>query len=198
MKTTILNLLIVLLAISGAIAQSAYKISNQNFVVAGTSNIHDWTMISKEATATAVIDMKDGKIKEIVSLKITIPAESLKSSKSGMDKVAYKAMKTNKYSTIVFTLKNVKRLTVKGNETEITATGKLNLSGVEKDYTMTVKGKVLNNQIIFEGSVPIKMTDHKIDPPTAMLGAVKSGDDTTVTFKVEFAQTTSAVPVSVK
>ena len=187
----------VLIVTSGAVAQSTYRISNQNFVVAGTSNIHDWTMVSNKATATAVMDIKDGKINEIVSLKLTVPAESLKSNKSGMDKVAYKAMKTDTYSTIVYTLKEVKKITVKGNETEIVANGKLSLSGVERDYTMTVKGKVVNNKIIFEGSTPIKMTSHRIDPPTAMLGAVRSGDDTTVSFKVEFSQSTETT-VSVK
>ncbi|MGI8893418.1 MAG: hypothetical protein ACR2GN_08150, partial [Bacteroidia bacterium] len=52
------------------------------------------------------------------------------------------------------------------------------------------KGQIKNGQIIFEGTLPVKMTNHKIDPPTAMLGVVKSGDDTTVSFNVAFAKST--------
>ena len=198
MKKTILNLITVLLVSSAAFAQATYKISNQSFTVAGTSNVHDWTMTSKEATATSVMKIEEGKINEIKSLKLTIPAESLKSDKTSMDKVAYKAMKTDKNATIIYTLTDIKKITTKGNEAEIIATGKLNLSGSEKEYTMTVKGKVVNNQVTFEGSLPVKMTDHKIDPPTALFGAVKSGDATTVTFKVTFNETNSVKPVSGK
>jgi hypothetical protein len=37
-----------------------------------------------------------------------------------------------------------------------------------------------------KGNVPLKMTDFKIKPPTAMLGAMKTGDAVTVKFDVSF------------
>jgi hypothetical protein len=189
MKKTILNLAIILLTTFGVYAQTQYKVSNQKFTVAGTSNVHDWTMVSEQASGIAIIELSDGKITEINSLRVSIPSESLKSGKSGMDKIAYKSLKTDKNANITFTLTEVKKMTMKGNDTEIIADGKLNIAGVERNYTMTVTGIVKNGQIIFEGSSLVKMTNHKIDPPTAMLGAVKSGDDTTVAFRVVFVRT---------
>ena len=198
MKQKIINLAIILLVTCGAYAQTQYKISNQKFTVAGTSNVHDWTMVSQQASGTATIEIEEGKITQITSLKLSIPAESLKSEKSGMDKVAYKALKTDKYSTITFTLTEIKKVTVKGNEAEILAEGVLNLSGVERKYVMNVKGHVKDGMVIFEGTVPVKMTNHKIDPPTALFGTVKSGDDTSVSFRVVFAQVSKSGQHSAK
>ncbi len=53
---------------------------------------------------------------------------------------------------------------------------------------MLVKGRIKNNQIIFEGSAPVKMSDHNIEPPVALFGTVKTDDETSVYFKINFTR----------
>lgn len=62
-----------------------------------------------------------------------MPAESLKSFNTYMDKNAYKALNTDKYSNISFTASSIH---VKPNGVTgylLTAKGKLTISGVTKD-----------------------------------------------------------------
>jgi hypothetical protein len=40
----------------------------------------------------------------------------------------------------------------------------------------------------FEGTQAIKMTDYSVNPPTALFGALKTGNDITITFKTDFSQ----------
>ena len=186
-RYAIIALLVALLPLTG-ISQAIFKQENQTFVLSGTSNLQDWVMISKEATGSAIIDMKDNKIYSISFLQITIPSESLKSNKPGMDKIAYKAMRTNQYPTILFTLQDVVKIVNINDEIEMTVKGKLSLSGVERELFMTVRGRIKNNQIIFEGSAPVRMSDHNIEPPVALFGTVKTADETSVYFKINFTK----------
>jgi polyisoprenoid-binding protein YceI len=188
MKRTIIIALLIALIPASAISQAIYKQENQTFVLSGTSNLQDWVMISKEASGSAVIDMKDDKIYSISQLQISIPAESLKSNKPGMDRIAFKAMRTNNYPTILYTLKEVVRMVSNGNEIEMKVRGQLILSGIERELEMTVKGTVKYNHIIFEGSAPVRMTDHNIEPPVALFGTVKTADETSVYFKINFTK----------
>lgn len=186
-RTIIIALLIALLPASG-ISQAIYKQENQTFVLSGSSNLQGWVMISKEASGTAIIDVKDDKLYSISFLQISIPSESLKSNKPGMDKIAHKAMRVNNYPTILFTLKEVLSITSKGSDIEVWVRGNLNLSGVDRMIDMLVKGRIKNNEIIFEGTAPVKMTDHNIEPPVALFGTLKTADETSVYFKINFTK----------
>ena len=187
MKKLVLIALVALISFAG-FGQAIYKQENQTFVLSGTSNLQDWVMISKEATGTAIIDIKDNKLYSISFLQISIPSESLKSNKPGMDRIAYKAMRTDLFPTILYTFKEVVKIVTRDNQIEMTVRGKLNLSGVEKDLDMNVKGRIHNNQIIFEGNAPVRMTNHNIEPPVALFGTVKTGDETSVYFKINFTK----------
>jgi hypothetical protein len=39
-----------------------------------------------------------------------------------------------------------------------------------------------------KGIVPLKMTDFGVDPPTAMLGALKTGDDIKINYDFQFVK----------
>jgi len=41
-----------------------------------------------------------------------------------------------------------------------------------------------NGDIEFSGTKKLRMTDYKVDPPTAMLGALTTGDEVILQFKV--------------
>ncbi|MCB0855839.1 MAG: YceI family protein, partial [Bacteroidetes bacterium] len=67
--------------------------------------------------------------------------------------------------------------------------GQLTIAGVTKTITLNADCKVSDNgQITCTGSKKIKMSDYGIDPPTAMFGTIKTGDDLTIVFSAGFAQ----------
>lgn len=162
-------------------AQKSYIVdANSTFEVAGTSTVHDWVMKSTEGVGTAVLTIKDSKITGINSLNITLLAESLKSYKTSMDKVAYEALDTETHKNIEYVLKSAEKI----DETTWALTGTYTIAGVSKEYKTQVK--VTNNKgsIVLQGSNQITFGDFEMTPPKAALGVVKAGKDLTVFFSI--------------
>jgi polyisoprenoid-binding protein YceI len=69
---------------------------------------------------------------------------------------------------------------------EYTSKGDLTVSGVKKAIEMPITIERLDDgKLKIKGSVPIKMTDHKIKPPAPALamGLIKTGDDVKVSIE---------------
>ncbi len=169
--------------VSLSFAQTAYVMSDgAELSVSGTSTLHDWEMKSEKASGQAVITLENGALKGIQSLSVKLMAETLESGKSQMDKNAFKALKTDKNPQITYVLKEIKS----GQGNTWTATGDLTIAGVTKTMTMPVTVNQQGNVLEFKGSVSTKLTEFKIDPPTAMLGTIKTGNDVTLSFSAKF------------
>lgn len=149
--------------------------------VSGTSTLHDWEMPSSSATGTMVATEAAGKLTDIKSLSIDMPAESIKSGKKGMDKKAYEALKTDKYKTVQFDLKSAS----KTGDTW-TLTGIFTIAGVAKQVNIKAKESSTSGIYILSGSLTFKLTDYNIEPPKAMMGTIKTGDDVKISFTVKF------------
>lgn len=161
-------------------AQKNYTVNKSTFEVAGTSTVHDWVMKSTEGTGTANLTVKDSKLAEVNSLTITLMAESLKSSKASMDKVAYEALNTETNQTIEYVLRSAEKI----NETTWTLTGIYTIAGVSKEYKTQVKVIADGGTFTLQGSNQITFGDFEMTPPKAALGVVKTGKDLTVIFNI--------------
>lgn len=173
--TLIILFLAALFFTNSAQAQTTFKLSakESNFKVLGTSTLHDWHMEGAEASGQCMVD-SDGRI---ISGTVSLQAESLKSGKGGMDKNAYKALKTDDYETIQFVLN-----AVKGNQ----ILGTLVLAGVEKPVTFNGSVTQETNKVTVSGSTEFLLTDFKIDPPKALMGTVKTGDKVSLEIESTF------------
>src|SRR5690554_933972 len=81
-----------------AVAQVKYQTGPKpELKVSGTSTLHDWEMVSTQATGEAVLVEQDGKLQQIQKLSVKMPAESIKSGKGAMDKNTYAALNTKKH-----------------------------------------------------------------------------------------------------
>jgi polyisoprenoid-binding protein YceI len=186
-RNRILRFTVICLFIStlhtGVLAQKAYKQSADSYItVAGTSTLHAWTMTSKDTQYQATFENgADGTPNLLKALTLTIPAQSLKSEHSGMDKNAYSSLKTDKHKTISFSL-----TTASAEKGIYKCAGNLTIAGVTKlmniDATCQVKPDM---SMRCTGSKAFKMSDFQVEPPTFMFGTVKTGDDITVSFNVE-------------
>lgn len=151
--------------------------------ILGTSNLHDWTTEITELDGTANFETQDDGTFEILSAALTIPVMSIKSDKGKkMDKLTYNALKTEQYSTISFDLTSADVETIGGTKTA-TVTGNLTVSGSTQVVTFNA---ITQDAMTWTGTVPLVMTDFGIDPPKALLGALKTGDDIQVEFNLTF------------
>ena len=159
--------------------------ANSSITVSGTSNLHDWDVISNNFSGKLQInDITTGQLE---NLEVYVTSESLKSGKNAMDKKTYKALKTDDYKTIKFKMVEVKsNKKIDDSTFEIKIIGNMTICGVTKlipiDFIINKKGNVMNAT----GSGAMKMTDFNVEPPTALLGAITTGDDLIIKFNANF------------
>ncbi len=160
-----------------------YKLDNTNskLEVLGTSTIHDWEIVAEEMAGTANYSIENNQIK-ITQLALNIKVEGLKSGKSSMDNNTYEALKSEQFSHIKYVLKESHNTAAN----EIKTMGVLTIAGVSQTIQMTVKTKIIDSKTNFTGEIPLKMTDYNIDPPTAIMGTIKTGDEITIKFNIQF------------
>src|SRR5687768_12213543 len=85
------------------IAQEDYKLLQSNVQIKGTSTLHDWMADVTKSDGTAELVFTNGNLTAIKNLTIHMDARTIKGQKgSTMDKNMYKALKTDRYTTISF------------------------------------------------------------------------------------------------
>jgi polyisoprenoid-binding protein YceI len=155
--------------------------------VEGTSSIHAWACEVKAFTGSFEAGTAPATTLEALSrVQITVPAAGLACKNGTMDKKAREALKATANPQIQYVMKSA-QVQAPGTDgwTTLKANGTLKIAGVEKPVAMTVKGKPLGDgSFRFTGSTPLKMSDFGIDPPTAMLGTMKTGNQIVVHFDV--------------
>jgi polyisoprenoid-binding protein YceI len=174
-------------------AQSIYKISDSKGIdmkLSGTSTMHNWTMDAKTFSGQAEFGFKQGNANQLNSLKgltFSLVVQNLKSGESGLDKNAYKALKSGQYKDIEYKLLSATIMPGKENKYLIKTQGNLSIAGVTKQVSMDVYCTVNQDaSITCTGSDKLEMTDYKVKPPTFMLGAMKTGDAITLNYTLVY------------
>jgi hypothetical protein len=164
----------------------------------GTSNLHDWTMdgtviegyvdVNETCRLNPRVQELSGLEGVMASVKthVEIPVSSLKSGHGGMDRNAYKALNSEQYPRIVYNLDRIS-LRTQPRPPQMTATfdtvGRLSVAGATRTIPMTVTAEPLDDkQFQVSGEITIKMTDFRVRPPTALFGALRTGDVLTIRF----------------
>lgn len=173
MRTLLSFFAITLLAAAAAIAQPFTSASRM--FVDGTSTIHDWTIETQRVDGRvyakgAVVD----------SVSFTVAAQSLKSGKGGMDDKVYEALQANRHPNI-----RVKAGRVDLSSGTGTVQATVTIAGTTKTLPVTVRRAVSGNTVSYTGQIAFKMTDFRVSPPTAMMGAIKAGDAITLRFDLK-------------
>lgn len=149
----------------------------------GTSNLHDWDIKVTKITGELGINSAE----RISILTVKVPVSSLKSGKGIMDGKTYDAFEAKKFPNIVFQLTDVVYTKITEKDSEATLTGNLTMHGETKKFSFKTMAKITKTgDYQLKGSVPLKMTDFKISPPTAFFGSMKTGDLITLKYDVTF------------
>lgn len=184
----------ILMAIATVIVGTVLQTNNyilsckdSSLEILGTSNLHDWSMWATEMEGTLAITFEAEKLSHIESMQIKIIAESLKSNKREMDKNTYKALQTNKYTSITYKQTSINRIEEIGENTyHIDALGTLVIAGEEKVINLKFTLNTGAEKIIVKGEHELNMKDFGIKPPTAVFGTIKTGKNVVIKFESHF------------
>lgn len=158
--------------------------SESKISVEGTSTIHDWEMRTSAITGSATFSSEGDQV-EISDTKITLKALDLKSDNSGLNDKAHEALKAKKHPGITFTQTDKVRVKTSGNTFSGNVRGNLTIAGETKAVSIPISGNTAQNKLKVNGKTTLKMTQFGMEPPRAMLGTIRAGDEITVNFEVE-------------
>lgn len=172
---------------SPLINSNDYNVTSGSYVkITGTSSLHDWEEQVNKFTCDVSATITEGNI-DIESISFIAQTKSIKSHSSIMDGKTYKALKSDAYPEIKFKSTNELSCEIIGNNFKGTIKGVLSLAGQNHNVNVYLSGKVSDGKLVqLSGSKNLKMTDFGIDPPTAMLGTLTTGDDIKVIFNLKY------------
>ncbi len=197
MKTNILKrltgltiVLLALVSLSSAQQTSELKLNGHSLKIKGTSNLHDWSMDAEEVSGNVNAILNGSSITEFKDAKIIVDVEEIESGKRIMNNKTYDALNSDKHPKITFTLKSVKDLYAAGSRLSGKALGELEIAGKSRSVTIPFNGKFNNGgkNITITGDYSIQMTDYDVDPPTAMLGSLTTGNKVTLEYEFTFSK----------
>jgi len=182
--TALLSALLLLRALASP-AQANYTGSNMNLVVSGTSTLHNWDMKSANGECKATFTINGTNITALTAMSFSTAAVALKSEHTSMDNNAYKALKTQQNPAISYVMTSATVAPGQGGAYTVTCQGKLTIAGTTRDELLiaTVKANA-DNTLAVTGNRNISMKDFNMQPPTFMMGAIKTGDEITLTFNL--------------
>jgi len=178
---------------SNGYSQPTYKIETTKDVdmkLLGTSTLHKWEMETTSMSGEAQFVFKSGSESDFASLKslsFGLEVKDLKSDSKGLDKNAYKALKSDEFKDIHYKLISAIATPAKKNEYLLKTSATLTVAGVTKQIDMDVNCLInANGGITFTGTDKLNMTEYNAEPPSFMLGAMKTGDAIALQFNVVY------------
>ena len=161
-------------------AQNVFTLQSEqsSLIIKGTSSVHDWESVVEDFSATAVINTPTDQPIVIESFSFTAKVKSISSGKRIMDRKTYGAFNEKDYPNITFTFSSIKVVDAES----VTVTGTLSMAGKESVVDIDAAYSWQNNVLQISGSHALLMTTYGMEPPTAMMGAMKTGDEVIVDF----------------
>lgn len=149
--------------------------------------MHDWTLQLNTFHCSMKSLQNENSI-EISDTKFRCNVKDLSSGNSIMDKKTYKALKHKQFPVIKFTQSNISRAQISKNEYSGTITGMLSIAGQTKLINMSYQVQIHHLLHKVSSQLIINMSDFGISPPTAMFGAITTGDKIEIIITQYFAK----------
>ena len=188
--------MIVALAAAEAMGAERYDSdpASNHLTVEGTSTVHHWAVrghmiqgyvIFHEGEPSGLWATSDSVPRRLTpAVHVEIPVASLKSGTRGMDKKMSVALKAQSHPMITYQLESAEvtsRQTAQENSSQgpltIETQGTLTVAGMERPVRIPMQIRRLSkDRLEVSGKTSLRMTDFGIDPPTAMLGVLRTDD----------------------
>ncbi|MDT8347306.1 MAG: YceI family protein, partial [Flavobacteriaceae bacterium] len=104
-----------------------------------------------------------------------------------LDKNAYKALESDDYADIIYTLTEVESIRLIGdNEYKVNTKGLLNIKGSKQQVALSFDIRIEQGKLKIKGSKTLNMTAFGVEPPTALLGTIKTAEEIEILFDVVY------------
>jgi hypothetical protein len=174
--------------------RSPVVVASAKVTVSGTSNVLDWSATTSAARTANVKVTRDlpggdffwvGVIQPgaVESFDVIVPVAELSSDRDNFTADMHRALKADQFPDIVFSLVQIEK-----RPGGVKAIGVLRVAGVEKEVTLPLVTTTRNGNLLVLGSVELLMTDFGIEPPTAMMGMLKTDPKVTIAFETVLAK----------
>ena len=154
--------------------------------IKGTSTLHEWTMKGATINGSIETDPNAWRIAgdKLAKAVVSIPIASIRSEHKKMDSLMQDALKAKTNPEIRYEVRQASVEKVNGDGFVVRTSGTITIAGTTRDVAMQVTATNIGGErYALTGSIPIRMPDYGIKPPTAMLGTIKTGPDVVVTFR---------------
>lgn len=149
--------------------------------VHGTSSIHDWEMSVSEYQSQVSFILVDDTL-AIQPSAVSAKTSDLLSDSRLMNNKAHDALKEDEYKTLEFKVIKEHKLIINAESPQFLE-GVLSVAGVDKSVRFTARLTKSSDRLLqLQGELELKMSDFRIEPPTAMMGALKTGDDIKIIY----------------
>lgn len=151
----------------------------------GDSNLRRWSCDSDDVRLAAAVETgSGGQAPAVRSLVFELAVASLRCGDGHMEDKLRESLKAEQHPLIRYRLGNTRLLRI-GAEGQylILTRGTLTVAGVSRSVDLLVLASATaQGALRAQGSLPLRMSDFGIDPPSAFLGLVQSKDDLLVRF----------------
>ncbi len=173
--------------------------SRSEVLITGTSTLHPWTVRGRSIEGTvrfgeefsldalAAGEMRGGNAEEALPVEgeLAVPAKTLRSFRDNrpysdrMDRIMLEHLQAEEHPRIEFELVRLKRAEPEEDGTPVfVAEGDLTVAGATERVLVPVAlSRVDDDRLRLSGEVEMKMTDFEIDPPRALGGMIRTGDE---------------------
>ena len=152
-----------------------------SMTILGTTNVHNFETSVTQISGELLLN----KDKKVETFSLLVPVKGIKSKEKLMDTKTYEAFNSDKNPNISFKLTDASGLKISSKEIEATVSGNLTMAGTTKKISFKTVGTTTKPGVFeFKGNIPLKMTDFKMSPPTAMMGMMKVGDAISLKYDI--------------
>lgn len=153
--------------------------------IEGTSSLHDWACTAAKVAGTMQMEAATETF-AISRVEVTVPVRAIDCDNGTMDKKTRDALQADAHPTIRYRLDSAEVLPgTNPPRFSLRAAGRLTVAGTERPLGMMVSVTPLaDGRYRFTGEAPLTMSDFGVEPPTALLGTLKTGDRVVVRFDV--------------
>ncbi|HEX2832845.1 MAG TPA: YceI family protein [Thermoanaerobaculia bacterium] len=166
-------------------------------VLEGTSNLAAWrcsgtTLDGQMAVAAPLLEM-DSVIAGVEEFTLRVPISTLRCGSRQMERDMYRALRSDSFPTIEFEfdeLVGAVRRDGAAGRFRARINGVLTLAGARRTVSIDVEAERLSNdRVLLRARLPLRMTDFRITPPTALFGMIKANDRLIVQFDLVLRKT---------
>ena len=167
-----------------ATTPATYRFADESRIwVEGTSTVHEWDCQVKRFLGRVNAQADTGRMATLTSASVTVAGRSIDCDNGTMNGKLRDALGDD---AVRYQLTSATpALAGADGWFSVETVGRLTIAGTTRPARLSMRGKALSGgRFRFTGAYGLHMTDFGVDPPTALLGTLKTGDAVTVRFEV--------------